>query len=376
MQKKIIALAIAGLASTAAFAQTNVTIYGIADVGIAQVRGNGDLTGTKVISGGLSTSRIGFKGVEDLGNGLKALFTLEYRLNPDENVGIGGNGAGGLAAAGPARQQFVGLTGGFGTAVAGRLQTTGYDWEVKYITLAATAFDIHNQLTVPKFRINLQNDSRANNAVAYISPSFGGFSVALNHSFAVEQALSPVASSLNATLVGLYFDQGPVSVGLVGEKLQGNGSVGATGFESTERTDLALGASFNAGFAKFTTAIQTTKNNGPKSATENNKFDSVYSIGAQVPVSAKGTVHVQYAQSNYKSNTLQNDNNGKGIAVAYTHDLSKRTTVYAGFGYLDNSGSGNAYAISGTPNIPTVGAGIVKPEGSSNVIATGIRHMF
>jgi general bacterial porin, GBP family len=371
MQKKIIALAIAGLASTAAFAQSNVTIYGIADVGIAQFRGNGDPTSTKVISGGLSTSRIGFKGVEDLGNGLKALFTLEYRLNLDENDGIGGNGSGGLDAKGPARQQFVGLTGGFGTAVAGRLQTTAYDWQVKYITLAATAFDIHNQLTVPKFRINLQNDSRANNAVAYISPSFGGLTVALNHSFAVEQAFgtatAPIAaSSAAATLVGVYYDNGPVSVGLVGEKLQDNGTLEGT----LERTDLALGASYAFPFAKFTAAYQTTKGNGLKSASENNKFDTVYSLGAQIPVSAKGTVHVQWAQSNYKSNTLLNDNNGKGISVAYTHDLSKRTTVYAGFGYLDNSGSGNAYVISGTS------AGAVRAEGSSNVIATGIRHSF
>lgn len=55
MQKKIIALAIAGLASTAVFAQSNVTIYGIADVGIAQTRSNGNLTQTAVTSGGLST---------------------------------------------------------------------------------------------------------------------------------------------------------------------------------------------------------------------------------------------------------------------------------------------------------------------------------
>jgi predicted porin len=376
MQKKIIALAIAGLASTAAFAQTNVTIYGIVDVGVAQVRGNGDLTGTKVISGGLSTSRIGFKGVEDLGNGLKALFTLEYRLNPDENQTIGGNANASPSAAGPARQQFVGLTGGFGTAVAGRLQTTAYDWETKYITLAATAFDIHNQLTVPNFRINLQNDSRASNAVAYISPSFGGLTVALNHSFAVEQGLSATASSLNATLVGVYYDNGPLSIGFVGEKLQGNGS-----FELTERTDLAFGASYAFPFAKFTFAGQTTKDNAsPIPASANSGFagktDTVYSLGAQVPVSAKGTVHVQYAHSNFKSGSAANltaDNSGKGIAIAYTHDLSKRTTVYAGYGYLDNSGSSslsNTYAISGATT------GVVNREGSSNIIAAGLRHAF
>jgi general bacterial porin, GBP family len=362
MQKKIIALAIAGLASTAAFAQSNVTIYGIADVGVAQVRANGNLTSTQVVSGGLSTSRIGFKGVEDLGNGLKALFVLEYRLSLDENQTIGGNANASPSASGPARQQLVGLTGGFGTVAAGRLQTTAYDWQGKYQTLSATAFDVHNAMTKTGFRINLVNDSRANNAVAYISPSFGGVTVALNHSFAAEQASSSTANNLSATLVGVYYDNGPLSVGFVGEKLQGGGLS-----EAVERTDLALGASYDFKVVKLTGAYQTTKNNASTATGDAAKFDTVYSLGAQVPVSAKGAVHVLWAQSNYKSNTLLADNNGKGLSVAYTHALSKRTTVYGGYGYLDNSGSGTTYSFGGTPT---------AAGGSSNIIAAGVRHTF
>ncbi|NTV69274.1 MAG: porin [Azonexaceae bacterium] len=391
MQKKIIALAIAGLASTAAFAQTNVTIYGIADVGVAQTRSNGNLTQTAVISGGLSTSRIGFKGVEDLGNGLKALFTLEYRLDLDKNATIGSSFVTtGANASGPARQQFVGLTGGFGTVIAGRLQTTAFDWQGKYITLAATAFDAHNKLTVPNFRINLQNDARAENAIAYVSPSFGGVTVNLNHAFAVEQPTTATAGNLSATLVGVYYDNGPLSIGFVGEKLQGGGqaALGASTYELTERTDLALGASYDFGFAKFTGAYQTTKNNASTATGDTAKFDSVYSIGAQVPVSAKGKVHVQFAQSNYKSGIYSTganagtgghlaDNSGKGISVAYTHDLSKRTTVYAGYSYLDNAGTGIAYNYGTAVASPSTGAaGTGQAGGSSNVIAAGLRHSF
>ncbi|TXT30973.1 MAG: ompC [Rhodocyclaceae bacterium] len=356
MQKKIIALAVAGLASTAAFAQSNVTIYGIADVGIAQVRSNGSLTSTQVVSGGLSTSRIGFKGVEDLGNGLKALFTLEYRLDMDKNTTIGGNFANGTTnASGPARQQFVGLTGGFGTAVAGRLQTTAFDWQGKYITLAATAFDGYNKMT-GAYRINLSNDSRAENAVAYISPSMGGVTVALNHAFALEQGASATANNYSATLVGVYYDNGPLSVGFVGEKLQGGGAS-----EAVEATDLALGASYDFKVVKLTGTYQTTKNNATSGVAA--KFNSIYHLGAQIPVSAKGTVHVQWAQNNAK--TTLGDDNGKGLSVAYTHALSKRTTAYAGIGYLDNSGNGSSYSY-----------GVSRAEGSSNIIAAGLRHAF
>ena len=372
MQKKIIALAIAGLASTAAFAQTNVTIYGIADAYVAQTRGNGLLTSTGVGSGGLSTSRIGFKGVEDLGNGLKAIFALEYRLNIDGNYGIGGDQTNGsTSASGPARQQYVGLTGGFGTAVAGRLQTTAFDWQVKYLTLGATAFDVHNAMTKTGFRINLTNDSRASNAVAYISPSMGGVTVALNHTFAAEQQSAVTASNTSATMVGVYYDNGPLSVGFVGEKLQSGGTA-----ELTERTDLALGASYDFKVVKLTGAYQTTKDNGTNNTAAScsaGKTDSVWSLGAQVPVSAKGAVHVLYAQSNYKSNTAAlhaADNSGKGLSVAYTHALSKRTTAYAGIGYLDNAGTSavsNTYSLGGT---------VQQPGGSSNVIAAGVRHSF
>ena len=126
MQKKLIALAIAAAASSTAFAQTNVQIYGIADVGYVGIDRDHFKFQNNINSGVLSTSRIGFKGAEDLGNGLKAIFTLEYGLLLDQNTSIGAS----TNNVANARQQFVGLTGGFGTVVAGRLQTAGLDYTV------------------------------------------------------------------------------------------------------------------------------------------------------------------------------------------------------------------------------------------------------
>ena len=79
MQKKLIALAIAGL-SGAAFAQSNVSIYGVADMFYAHVSASGAPNANAIDSGGLAGSRIGFKGTEALGNGTSALFVLEYAL--------------------------------------------------------------------------------------------------------------------------------------------------------------------------------------------------------------------------------------------------------------------------------------------------------
>ncbi|MBL8484079.1 MAG: porin, partial [Rhodocyclaceae bacterium] len=130
MQKKIIALAIAGLASTAAFAQSNVTIYGRLDYGY--MSRSGDINGvnfdrkSELAAGVQSFSRLGFKGSEDLGGGLKAIFEIEYNLQMDTNVGI----------ATTARHQYVGLTGNFGTVVGGFLDGVRYGIFNKYDAFA------------------------------------------------------------------------------------------------------------------------------------------------------------------------------------------------------------------------------------------------
>ena len=130
MQKKIIALAVAGL-STAAFAQTNVTIYGVADVSAQgyNMSSNHALAQSsgKVAQGGAfnmtnNSSLIGFKGTEDLGNGLKALFQAE------SNVAITGGAAGAQvnttnATFNSLRDSYVGLSSKYGTALGGYLST-------------------------------------------------------------------------------------------------------------------------------------------------------------------------------------------------------------------------------------------------------------
>src|SRR5512135_971150 len=116
MQKKLIALAIAGLATAPAFAQTNVTIYGVADVTIENVKASGGTSTPTNTDPDFQTrlnrnrvtpnsSLIGFRGVEDLGNGLKALFQFETGVNTDGNNN---------QLFGSQRDSFVGLTSNVG----------------------------------------------------------------------------------------------------------------------------------------------------------------------------------------------------------------------------------------------------------------------
>ena len=144
MQKKIIALAVAGLASTAAFAQTNVQIYGIFDYGYSyrwDSLTNGAVDSNSAFNGGqASGSRLGFKGTEDLGNGLKAVFLFEQGLSVDTSSGASSgaittattaaaydasnnDGKTGSNNSTYTRQAYAGLTGNFGTLIGGRLYT-------------------------------------------------------------------------------------------------------------------------------------------------------------------------------------------------------------------------------------------------------------
>ena len=182
MQKKLIALAVAAAASTGAFAQSsNVQIYGVVDYGYTirhdrnQAAKDAGISKTNSAfnSGQAAGSRIGFKGVEDLGNGLKAVFVLERGFAVDT----------GADAAGFNRQAYVGLSGSYGTVVGGKVYTPYYTLVSGLDPFAdGTVGTYHNvkgdigaQIADGGNNGNVFNPVRVDNTVAYVSPNWGGF---------------------------------------------------------------------------------------------------------------------------------------------------------------------------------------------------------
>jgi len=171
MQKKIIALAVAGLMSGAAFAQSNVTVYGVLDATWENAKASG---ATVVNSDILSRARmssnsslIGFKGAEDLGNGMKAVFQYESAITSDT--------AGAMAGG---RDTYVGLAGGFGTFVMGTLthpiRTMGAKVD---FNPGASSAGFTGSMYGEFAGVKTGTDDRATNALAYVSPNFSGFTV-------------------------------------------------------------------------------------------------------------------------------------------------------------------------------------------------------
>jgi len=370
MQKKIIALAIAGLASTAAFAQSNVTIYGRADMGFTSRGGyDGAMTAVKQKSefrdGANGGSRLGFKGAEDLGNGLKAIFEVEFGMALDQpnNASNGVNTSNQSSAAfWTNRHSYVGLTGGFGTVVAGRLDGVRYGIFNKYDAFAGGGAGNFTQMTT-------QYD-RADNAIAYISPTFAGFQLVLAHSTNTGGVEGNVGRLTNGFGTTTNFTQtagkNAGDTGNKGDDVLWTAKVGYTNgafsadldYETTTQNNISgsrlyvatAGASYDFGVVKVMGLYDIIKGQDNSNITAYDKAN--YFLSAVVPVgkfNIKGTI----GRVNDK---LLADGDATKIGLGVDYSLSKRTSLYANYGKINND-SAAAYALNSSANSGGAGYG-------------------
>jgi predicted porin len=294
MKKSLIALAVL-VASGAAMAQSSVTIYGIADAVIHKDKNvSTQLTG----SGGLSTSRIGFRGTEDLGGGLSANFQLEQGLNLS-------SGSGGTFN----RQSWVGLSGGFGEIRLGNTPTP-YD---DVATASGLGFDSN---VFDSSDIMFTQDaytSRPGSVIYYATPDFGGFSAAVSYSLN--------ANKQDYTSLRLGYAAGPLAVNVAYQDES----------DANNEKYTVLNGAYDFGAFKLLAAY------GTLSVADTDE----YSIAVEVPLGAAMTVSLGYAATDTTGQTK-----ATGFSGAVTYGLSKRTTLYAGFRNDKGTGFGSTVVDS------------------------------
>lgn len=308
MKKSLIAMAVLAAAG-AASAQSSVQLYGIADVWVGGVKTLGNKAQTVVNDGGVDGSRFGLKGSEDLGGGLKAIFTLEQGFTLDNGAaGTTTDAAGNTVNAAFSREATVGLQGNFGTVKLGK-QFNAFD---DVSGAAATVFDgaltpMNNVFESAKFA------TTDNNTVKYISPSFSGFSGSASYGFGENKTATTDATN-NYALAGQYAN-GPIAAGL-GYAVHDLGAAG-------ENKAVRLNGSYNFGVATGKASY------GLVDFANNNKANE-YEIGVDYPVASNLILSAGYAFSKLENGAgaKQTESNGFGLAAAYL--LSKRTTAYAG----------------------------------------------
>jgi predicted porin len=352
---KLIAVAVAALASGAALAQSNVQIYGLIDAGFSH-RGDNVNDGVKsqnAIDTGITTgNRLGFRGTEDLGNGLKATFTLEAGYAAD----TGNHTQGGRLFG---RQAFVGLTGNFGTAIAGRLYTPHYTLLSSIDPFRAGTVGMYRNVFAAGVNTggeNLFDPTRVDNAVAYVSPSWGGFNVTAAYSNnAILQENLGNDQDNRVFAIAPRYTNGPVDVGVNYHRIKSKDG------NAVKITNWAVGGSYDFGPAKLAAFYDQNRWNG---ATDR-KLKS-WLLGVTFPF-GKHAVLASYTQSKL---SFGDSGKARQWALGYTYAFSKRTSLYADIADIHNDKTRKILAVASSGDSSNGG------NGYQNGIQFGLKHSF
>ena len=369
MKKSLIALAVLA-ASGAAMAQSSVTLFGIVDANLGYVNhtaSSATSNGGKVYglgNSGNATSRLGLRGTEDLGGGLKAGFWLEGGLTNDDGNAKGFDFK---------RESTVRLSGGFGEVRLGRELTPTFRAINKYDVFGAAGVGRYlgfqdwnapgagsSQATIDAYAKAVGTDAnrvRASNMITYATPNFSGFNASVAYAFDEKTSPSYKAGRYAGGMVG--YDNGPLSVTASYAQLLAN----------TESLTASLGASYDFGVVKLTGMGTQTKY---KYVGSSSKFNS-YLIGLSAPVGGVGEVKAQYAyydQKGYNAKAQQ-------FSLGYVHNLSKRTALYGTVAFLKNNNNSRMALDAAGVNTGNTAQGQGSNYGQNQTGAqVGIRHAF
>jgi predicted porin len=358
MKKTRIALAtLAAIAAASAAAQSSVTLFGIVDTSLSH--GSGSVSSkTYVANSAYNSSRLGFRGTEDLGGGMSSSFWLEAGVASDDGQGSAtnqNNQASGAGAAVAGRQGLtfnrratVSLAGTWGELRLGR------DYVPQFWNL--TLFDPFNangvggnQLVNGTNGLNVTSQPvgvRASNNIGYFLPAgLGGIYGQLNYYLGENNSGTPTSSDGRGVGFRLGYAGGPINVAVAS---------GTTKYATGDFRQSNLAGQWDAGVAKFVAQISR------------DRLGAVHArgwlVGAIVPFGTDD-VHATYAR--YRTDLAGTPESSK-FAVSYVHNFSKRTAVYATYARLKNSG-GATQALGGS---------VTSANGSSTGYDLGIRHSF
>ncbi|AQW30741.1 porin [Ralstonia syzygii subsp. celebesensis] len=377
MKMKLFAAAVAALAAGGAYAQSSVTLYGVADVGVEwanKVPGADGQGHSRVAmqSGNLSGSRWGLRGVEDLGGGLKGIFNLESGFSLD-------TGTSGQSGRLFGRNAYVGLQGQWGQLTLGRQQNLLYDFALMYDPMAIAG----------RYSITSQDQflaGRADNAIKYVG-TFGGLSVSALYAFNRDgQEVAGVNKLGREWSLGANYAAGPFGLGVVYD--QSNGTTSSTSFAAqnaaadNKEQRATIAGTYAFGPAKLYAGYRWYHANFATVSGAGNLRSNLYWLGAGYQatpaLTLTGTAYYQ-----------QFKNSGSGnpwlFVVGTDYALSKRTDAYFNVAYAKNS-SGSGLGVAGlndsgyTGTTLTNGNQVLSNTTSGNAnqfgAVVGIRHKF
>ena len=341
--KKVLSLAIAAALVAPAAAMADATLYGKAHMVIQNTNIDDGATDDDVWSVDSIDSRVGIKGSEDLGDGLKAVYQYEFKIKHDSGDGLGD------------RNQFVGLAGGFGTVLLGRHDTPLKMAQGKFDQFGDVAGDIKSVMP---------GEDRVDNVIAYVSPAMGGltFLGALVAGEEGDSVIDGCADDITTTggdsicvdptfttpeLTGLadhvslaaLYSNGPIFASLAYNTYD-LGSVSEADPSLLRGTFIWKGGMWQAG-AMFSSL----------DLDDAGEDADAFGVSGNIKVGANGKIKAQYLSGDapvdgapispsVKVTDGTKDNDVTQWSVGYEHKLSKRTKLHAGYTLYEEDDTG------------------------------------
>lgn len=344
----------AALAAASAPASAQVTVFGVIDMGLNHAAADGAGSLKRAEGDGNTSSRLGFRGVEDLGDGWRANFWIESAINVD----VGTSGAtstnnkdsvntGGLTWG---RRSTVGLQGPFGELRLGR----DYVPSFANLTTAMHPFGTngvgsagHLFYPVNAGGTTVRTNVRASNSLGYFIPDnalgvYGAAMVALGE----QTPGTATAHDGNHRGARIGWRAGGFNIAA---------AAGRTTYATGDYTQSNVGLNYQWGPAKLMALWGRNQVGVTRTRAQ--------MIGTQVAVGGVGEVRLHYTK--LKAEAVAND--ASHWAIGYVHDLSKRTSLYATYGRIDNDGTGTRF---------NNGQSVLTPGGASRGADLGIKHAF
>ncbi|QSI30378.1 porin [Variovorax sp. RKNM96] len=374
--KRLLMWSAIGLASSgAAHAQSSVTVFGVMDLGVQYTKGEGGGSVKALSNGGLSTSRIGFRGTEDLGGGLRAGFWLEGSLNPDLGTGRPSNSnnqTSGAGTAGPItfdRMSFVSLShDSLGEVRLGHDFIPTHYNSIYFDPFNANGVARAGNLTFAGAGTGpLPTAITGSNTVSYWLPAkLGGFYGMAMIGTGENDSTTPNRDDGNFGGARFGFASGAFDIAAAVTRSHFNATSTIGNY-----THANIGGTWDAGFAKFFALYNKVTVKIAGGTVRKNTAE----IGAHIPAFEVGRIRVSYAYLDDRSDESLRNANGmprnrddaRQFGIGYVHNLSKRTALYGTYARLMNSGQAR-YVVSGG----------VAPAGGmrSSGWEFGVRHLF
>lgn len=339
---------LAAIASCSAHAQSDVKVYGLVDMNVGattNVSNSGDAA-VRVSSGGMNSSRLGFLGKEDVGNGLHALWQLEMGIAADTGV-----------ADNPLfkRQATVGLEGRFGTLMVGRAFTTVYDFVLPYDPMGYAPMyswaPAGNASGDSKYGMALAFD----NMIKYAGKA-GNFSFGASYGAGERSKLGDGAKLALAA----NYARGPYSVVATWERIRAGSSGGAG-----DTTAWHLGAMLSHGPLKLQAAMRDYRQEGANALLPDVRA-RLYWFGANVAVAPRTTLSGALYYQDVRGVPVDTDADPLMLVGRVKYALSTRTDLYATAAYA-KAGHGRPVSLARDE------AGFGSSQRS---IMAGIQHRF